>query len=79
MSGLPPASSIIWRFTPPGGNAQTISIEDCGGKYTGGSPQNPSLTVTNFQPSDAGSYVCFATNAVGISSSNSSELCYVSK
>ncbi|CAC5365722.1 HMCN [Mytilus coruscus] len=79
VSGQPPASSIIWQFTPNGGNAQTINIEDCDGKYTGGSPQNPSLTVTNFQPSDAGSYVCSATNAVGISSSNSpSELCYVS-
>ncbi|CAC5390160.1 HMCN [Mytilus coruscus] len=79
VSGLPPATSIIWQFTPNGGNEHTSNIVDCDGKYTSGSLQNPSLTVTNFQSSDAGSYVCFATNAVGISSSNSpSQLSYAS-
>lgn len=57
-----------------------INIVDCDGKYTGGSLHNPSLTVTNFQSTDAGSYVCYATNAVGISSSNApSQLSFISK
>ncbi|CAC5390161.1 HMCN [Mytilus coruscus] len=41
VSGLPPVTSIIWQFTPNGGNEHMINIEESDGKYTGGSLQNP--------------------------------------
>ncbi|CAG2257600.1 HMCN [Mytilus edulis] len=69
VTGIPLATSIIWEFTPDGGtHSLPLHVEDSSGKYTGGSVHNPSLTITNFQPDDAGSYVCFAFNAVGVSS-----------
>ncbi|XP_063396352.1 titin-like [Mytilus trossulus] len=68
-TGMPLATSIIWEFTPNGGtHSLPIQVEDSSGKYTGGSVHNPSLTITNFQPDDAGSYRCFALNALGVSS-----------
>ncbi|VDI42627.1 Hypothetical predicted protein, partial [Mytilus galloprovincialis] len=68
VTGIPPATSIIWEFTPNGGTySRHILGDDSNGKYTGGSVNNPSLTITNCQPSDAGSYKCYALNTVGIS------------
>lgn len=68
MTGIPSATSIIWEYTPNDGTqSRHILIDDSNGKYTGGSVNNPSLTITNCQPSDAGSYICYALNTVGIS------------
>ncbi|XP_076112262.1 hemicentin-1-like isoform X2 [Mytilus galloprovincialis] len=77
VSGNPAATSISWRFTPSGSNQQqTLSLSNTA-KYSGGTTQNPSLTVLNFQSSDGGSYVCSATNAVGTRSSTTSVLRYI--
>ena len=66
------AQSISWTS-----NGVSIAIDNS--KYTGGNTANPSLTINNFQPSDAGSYVCSATNAAGTSVSGVSSLTYRGK
>jgi hypothetical protein len=68
MQGTPAAQSISWTR-----NDVSIAIDNS--KYTGGNTANP-LTINNFQSSDAGSYVCSATNAVGTSTSGVSCLAY---
>ena len=49
------------------------------GKYTGGTTSNPHPTISNFQLSDAGTYVCRATNAAGSQNSDNSVLTYIRK
>lgn len=40
------------------------------GKYVGGTLQNPSLTITDFQPDDQGIYKCSASNLYGTRNSS---------
>lgn len=40
------------------------------GKYIGGNLQNPSLTITDFQPDDQGIYKCSASNLYGTRNSS---------
>ena len=69
VQSTPAAQSISWTS-----NGVSIAIDNS--KYTGGNTAKPSLTINNFQPSDAGSYVCSATNAAGTSASGVSSLTY---
>ncbi|XP_062568433.1 titin-like, partial [Saccostrea cucullata] len=56
----PLLSEIVWKK-----NGSVIDIFGSGGKYTGGTLDEPSLTITNVDQSDAGTYQCKASNAVG--------------
>ncbi|XP_052080685.1 peroxidasin homolog [Mytilus californianus] len=77
VTGEPPALAIKWYFTPNGSERQQILTGNAV-KYSGGNTQNPSLTVQNFQSSDSGSYVCYALNAVGTSTSTYCALRFIS-
>ncbi|CAC5385135.1 unnamed protein product [Mytilus coruscus] len=70
VSGTSSAQNIAWLFTASGSSQQTQINTANSKKYTLGTTQDPFLTVLNFQPSDAGTYVCRATNAGGSTSSN---------
>jgi hypothetical protein len=72
VQGTPAAQTISWTR-----NGVSIAIDNS--KYTGGNTANPSLTINNFQSSDAGSYVCSTTNAAGTLASGVSSLTYGGK
>ena len=69
VQGTPAAQYISWT-------RNGISIAMNNSKYTGGNTWNPSLTITSFHASDAGNYVCSATNAAGTSTSSVSSITY---
>ena len=46
-------------------NGQSTTIDVTNNRYTGGTPQVPSLTIFNLVSSDTGHYVCSAANAAG--------------
>ncbi|XP_052061392.1 basement membrane-specific heparan sulfate proteoglycan core protein-like [Mytilus californianus] len=62
----PTHNSVYWQKVIEG-NTETIAIN--GGKYSGSSVSNPSLTISNTQLSDTGSYYCYSTNILGTGSS----------
>lgn len=68
MSSIPAATSIAWFFTPEDERQYQLNTEGWDQKYIGGSTHNPSLTITKCQLSDAGSYVCCASNDFGTAS-----------
>lgn len=51
-------------------NDETIQFEESDGKVSQVSIDNPSLTITNVGPDDAGEYKLTAINAVGSSTSD---------
>lgn len=70
VSGTPTATSITWLFTPNGGTQGVLN--KVVSKHTGGTTNNPSLTINNFQSTDAGIYTCQAQNAAGTTTSSTS-------
>lgn len=46
-------------------NNNTIDFEECDGKLLETRSDNPSLTITDVRPADAGEYRLTAINAVG--------------
>ena len=57
VTGTLPATAIIWTRSS---NNQliTLDIANSNGKYLDGSVSQPSITISNFQSSNAGTYVC---------------------
>jgi hypothetical protein len=56
----PEVVDIIWTK-----DDKKIDVLGSGGKYTGGSIADPSLTIKAVNSSDKGRYVCCASNSVG--------------
>lgn len=50
-------------------NQKTIDFEECNGRLSETRTDNPSLTITNVGPEDAGKYKVTAVNAVGSTTS----------
>ena len=78
VTGTPAATGITWTRLR-NNQLTTLDIVNSNGKYTGGTTSNPHLTISNFQSSDAGTYVCRATNAAGPQNSDNSVLTYIRK
>ena len=68
----PETTSVSWRFTNQNGYVTTIVISKPHWKYSGGTVENPSLTIKTVAPSDIGTYRCMARNTAGTSISNTS-------
>ncbi|KAK3107564.1 hypothetical protein FSP39_017383 [Pinctada imbricata] len=66
VSGSPSVTSISW-VRIASGVTTTLNIAGSSGKYSGGTVNSPSLTVTNTNSNDEGTYRCSATNAIGTS------------
>jgi hypothetical protein len=56
VTGTPAATGITWTRLR-NNQLTTLDIVNSNGKYTGGTTSNPHLTISNFQSSDAGTYV----------------------
>ena len=78
VTGTPTATGITWTRLS-NNQLTTLDIVNSNGKYTGGTTSNPHLTISNFQLSDSGTYVCHATNAAGSQNSDNSVLTYIRK
>ena len=78
VSGIPQATSWYWTFSPLGsgsGSQTTITQGTNNADYTvSNSNTNPHLTIKIITATDAGAYICLATNVVGTSSSTQSRL-----
>lgn len=57
----PAHTNVMWRKIV---NGQPTEIT-IGTRFSGSTVSNPSLTINNAQSSDAGYYVCYASNSVG--------------
>lgn len=56
----PQLQKILWMK-----DGTDIDIDGSGGKYSGGSINDPSLAISDVNELDKGSYQCKASNAVG--------------
>ncbi|XP_069133868.1 hemicentin-1-like isoform X9 [Argopecten irradians] len=72
VNANPFQTSVEWERLVSG-VYQTVAIST-NNRYSGGSPTVPSLTISNAQPSDTGTYRCKATNAVGTGNSQNTQL-----
>ncbi|XP_052106699.1 hemicentin-1-like [Mytilus californianus] len=61
VTANPQHTSVYWQFTSSG----SLTNVDIGGRFSGSTVSSPSLTISNAQLSDRGTYVCYATNNVG--------------
>ncbi|CAC5377805.1 unnamed protein product [Mytilus coruscus] len=72
VTGTPTQTNVFWMKVVNG--VQTNVVINGNSRYTGGTTATPSLTITNAQSSDEGTYVCHATNIVGTSNSQNTFL-----
>ena len=72
VSGTPTQTSVSWRKIVNG--VQTNVNINGNSRYSGGTTNSPSLTITNAELADEGSYICYATNSVGTSNSQTTVL-----
>ncbi|CAG2194109.1 HMCN [Mytilus edulis] len=72
VTGTPTQTNVTWRKVVNG--VQTNVDINGNGRYSGGTIAAPSLTITNTQNTDEGTYVCYATNIVGTSNSQNTFL-----
>ncbi|XP_071166173.1 basement membrane-specific heparan sulfate proteoglycan core protein-like isoform X2 [Mytilus edulis] len=61
VTANPQHSSVYWQYISSG-SSTSVNID---GRFSGSSTSSPSLTISNAQLSDQGTYVCYATNSVG--------------
>ncbi|XP_033753605.1 hemicentin-1-like isoform X5 [Pecten maximus] len=71
VSGSPTHTNVFWQRNV-GSGSQSVTIDSV--NFSGSQVNNPSLTVINVDPSDSGTYTCFATNAVGTGQSSATTL-----
>ena len=69
VSQIPAATNVYWQVTNNGQTTQIV-VASSGGKYSGSTLTNPSLTIYNAVFSDGGLYRCFAQNLVGTGQSS---------
>ncbi|XP_071166138.1 hemicentin-1-like [Mytilus edulis] len=72
VTGTPIQTNVFWRKVANG--VQTNVDINGNGRYSGGTTSSPSLTITNTQSSDEGTYVCYASNNIGTSNSQNTFL-----
>ncbi|XP_063420714.1 hemicentin-1-like [Mytilus trossulus] len=72
VTGTPTQTNVFWSKVV-NGVLTNVGING-NGRYSGGTTSAPSLTITNTQRSDEGTYVCYATNIVGTSNSQNTFL-----
>ncbi|XP_034337929.2 uncharacterized protein [Magallana gigas] len=63
-SSYPPVLMVQWY------KYNSIISTSMSGKYIGGTPQNPSLTIIDFQAADMGTYRCSVSNSYGTRTSS---------
>ncbi|XP_063428594.1 hemicentin-1-like isoform X17 [Mytilus trossulus] len=68
VTGSPAATNVYWQKTV-NNVVTTISSNTNTNKYSGSIVSTPSLTIFNADQSDEATYVCFATNGVGLGQS----------
>ncbi|XP_063420706.1 hemicentin-1-like [Mytilus trossulus] len=61
VTAYPQHTSVYWQYISSG-SSTNVNI---GGRFSGSSISSPSLTISNAQLSDQGTYVCYATNSIG--------------
>lgn len=66
VEGSPPITTVRWLR-----NEIYLNTSDSN-KYSGGTPDNPSLSIYNLASTDGGVYKCTATNLVGTTESTNS-------
>ncbi|XP_076095861.1 basement membrane-specific heparan sulfate proteoglycan core protein-like [Mytilus galloprovincialis] len=66
VTANPQHTSVYWQYIS-GGSSTNMNIA---GRISGSSVSSPSLTLSNAQLSDQGTYVCYATNNVGTGQSS---------
>lgn len=72
ITGAPSATRVYWTFSQQGESA--IEISTSSGKYSGSTVNNPSLTISNTDLTDEGTYYCWAVNAFDTTQSNPTTL-----
>ncbi|XP_063441331.1 hemicentin-1-like isoform X2 [Mytilus trossulus] len=72
ITANPQHTTVTWQRIVNGATS-TINLNNAG-KYSGGSINTPSLTISNTVSSDSGLYRCSATNAVGTGNSQDTQL-----
>ncbi|XP_069133931.1 serine-rich adhesin for platelets-like isoform X6 [Argopecten irradians] len=72
VSNANPAHTNVFWQRNVGTGTQSITIDNV--NYSGSQVGTPSLTVINVDPTDSGTYSCFATNAVGTSTGSTTTL-----
>ncbi|XP_052058083.1 hemicentin-1-like isoform X13 [Mytilus californianus] len=66
-------NNVYWQRNV-GGTITQITPNTNTNKYSGSTTSTPSLTISNADQSDAGTYTCFATNSVGTGQSTTTTL-----
>ena len=77
ITGSPQPNPLIWTRLC-NGKSEIIDLS-LTNKFSGGTLDNPSLTINNFTDTDTGSYMCKVTNSVSTVSSEESALTLVRK
>lgn len=67
VSATPNVTSVVWQ---KGSTNETTDIGIDQVKYSGGTVDDPSLTILHLENDDAGCFTCTAENLVGIGTSD---------